>query len=106
MPLRVKIKVPVYRTEQHPRDFIITFPKVYHAGFSHGFNISEAVNIATPDWIPYAKQAMQDYAEDGFLKKGSFPYEWLIIENIKRIHEFFFTPDARKEVITSGLSMS
>ena len=26
---------------------------VYHAGFSHGFNITEAVNIVTSDWIEY-----------------------------------------------------
>jgi hypothetical protein len=88
----------VYRTEQKPREFIITFPRVYHAGFSHGFNISEAVNIATPDWIPFAKMAMKDYAQDGFFKKGSFPFEWLIMENVKKIREFDFTLEAKKQV--------
>ena len=88
----------MYRTEQHPRDFIITFPRVYHAGFSHGYNIGEAVNIATPDWIPYAKLAMKDYASESFLKKGSFPYEWLIVENMKKMNDFNYSEEAREEV--------
>lgn len=41
---------------------------------------------------------MKDYAQDGFLKKGSFPYEWLIVENVKRINQFIYSPKARKEV--------
>lgn len=76
----------------------MTFPKAYHAGFSHGFNISEAVNIATMDWIPYAKMALDDYAKDKYLKKGSFPYEWLVMENLKRIDELDLTKDAQLQV--------
>jgi len=51
----------------------VTFPKAYHAGFSHGWNVSEAVNVALVDWIPTGFQALEDYASDGFLKKTSFP---------------------------------
>eukprot|EP01052_Picozoa_sp_SAG31_P028378 SAG31_NODE_2734_length_5172_cov_2.068007_2_plen_176_part_00 len=37
--------VPVYKCDQEARSFIVTFPKAYHAGFSHGFNCGEAVNF-------------------------------------------------------------
>lgn len=47
----------------------MTFPKVYHGGFSHGFNCGEAVNIVTPEWIEYYKSAMIDNARNGFKKK-------------------------------------
>jgi len=50
--------IPVYRTDQKPGEFIITFPDVYHGGFSHGFNCGEAVNIVTPEWIPFYKKAI------------------------------------------------
>jgi hypothetical protein len=40
---------------------IVTYPKVYHSGFSNGFNINEAVNIVTTDWLPFDMQAIEDY---------------------------------------------
>lgn len=34
----LKHGVPVYKALQEPGDFVITFPRAYHAGFSHGNN--------------------------------------------------------------------
>jgi hypothetical protein len=34
--LLTKRNVPVYRAVQAPGEFVITFPRAYHAGFSHG----------------------------------------------------------------------
>ena len=51
--------VPVYKIVQTPGSFVVTFPRAYHAGFSHGFNIAEAVNFAATDWLPFGRNAMQ-----------------------------------------------
>lgn len=38
--------INVYRTIQYPGEIILTLPKGYHAGFSSGSNMSEAVNLS------------------------------------------------------------
>lgn len=42
----IKNGISVYKTIQNPGEIIFTLPKAYHCGFSTGFNISEAVNLA------------------------------------------------------------
>lgn len=42
------VGIPVYRAEQGGEEFIITFPRGYHAGFN---NLAEATNFATTSWI-------------------------------------------------------
>ncbi|CAM0879317.1 unnamed protein product [Alopecurus aequalis] len=54
--------VPVYKAIQRPGEFVITFPRSYHAGFSHGFNCGEAVNFAIGDWFPMGSLASKRYA--------------------------------------------
>uniref|UniRef100_A0A804PLC2 Lysine-specific demethylase REF6 n=1 Tax=Zea mays TaxID=4577 RepID=A0A804PLC2_MAIZE len=68
--------VPVYRAIQKPGEFVVTFPRAYHSGFSHGFNCGEAVNFATGEWFPLGAVASQHYA---LLKRiPVLPYEELL----------------------------
>ncbi|CAN6274825.1 unnamed protein product [Urochloa humidicola] len=68
--------VPVHRAVQKPGEFVITFPRAYHSGFSHGFNCGEAVNFATGEWFPLGAVASQRYA---LLKRiPVLPYEELL----------------------------
>ncbi|KAL6902365.1 hypothetical protein ACP4OV_005241 [Aristida adscensionis] len=53
----VSCGVPCCRLVQYPGEFVVTFPRAYHIGFSHGFNCGEAANFATPQWLKFAKEA-------------------------------------------------
>ncbi|GMH16746.1 hypothetical protein Nepgr_018587 [Nepenthes gracilis] len=53
----IKAGVPCCRLVQNAGEFVVTFPRAYHLGFSHGFNCGEASNIATPEWLRFAKDA-------------------------------------------------
>merc|ERR1719285_1275493 len=54
--------VPVYRMDQHAGEFIITFPRAYHTGFNHGYNLAEAVNFAPPDWLQIGRKCVEHYS--------------------------------------------
>ena len=45
--------IQVYRMDQHAGEFMVTFPRAYHAGFNQGFNLAEAVNFAPADWVTH-----------------------------------------------------
>ncbi|XP_010248780.1 PREDICTED: lysine-specific demethylase REF6 isoform X2 [Nelumbo nucifera] len=53
----VSLGIPCCRLVQNAGEFVVTFPRAYHSGFSHGFNCGEAANIATPEWLKVAKEA-------------------------------------------------
>ncbi|XP_024380326.1 uncharacterized protein [Physcomitrium patens] len=49
--------VPCCRLVQNAGEYVVTFPRAYHLGFSHGFNCGEAANFATPGWLEVAREA-------------------------------------------------
>jgi len=42
---------------QNAGEFVITFPRGYHAGFNLGFNCAESVNFALESWIELGRKA-------------------------------------------------
>ncbi|QRV82296.1 JmjC domain, hydroxylase [Ceratobasidium sp. AG-Ba] len=42
---------------QHQGEFVITYPRGYHAGFNVGFNCAESVNFALESWIEIGRRA-------------------------------------------------
>lgn len=72
-------KVPFNTVTQEQGQFIVTWPRAYHQGFNHDFNIAEAINFATRKWIWYGRTAIPctcRYVKNSFIdkKKCSFLY--------------------------------
>ena len=68
--------VPVFRADQREGEFMVTFPRAYHAGFNQGFNFAEAVNFATKDWLKIGRECVQVYKK--MLKPPIFSHNELI----------------------------
>lgn len=43
--------IKITKILHNPGEFVVIFDSVYHQGFNFGFNIAEAVNFATPQWL-------------------------------------------------------
>ncbi len=77
-------KVKVYKTLQMPGEFILTFPGSYHAGFSTGINIGEAVNFVSRSWFDFGFKCQEIYRKTRE-KIPVIPIDWLVIENIANL---------------------
>ncbi|KAK2384513.1 lysine-specific demethylase JMJ18 [Trifolium repens] len=73
--------VPVYRTVQRSGEFVITFPRAYHCGFSCGFNCAEAVNAAPYDWFVHGQNAAEIYSLQ--CRKTSLSHDKLLFGSAK-----------------------
>ena len=62
----------------------MTYPGAYHAGFSTGLNIGEAVNFATKSWFNYGMKCQQIYRASRE-RIPVFPIEWVLVENIRNM---------------------
>jgi len=67
----------VHRCVQHAGEFVLTFPRAYHAGFNSGFNCAEAVNVAPVDWLPHGQIAIELYCQQG--RKTSISHDKLLL---------------------------
>lgn len=71
--------IDCYYADQNPNELIITYPKVYHAGFNSGFNFNEAVNFTSELWLDYGEAAIEDYKP---LNKENVFNHYKLLENI------------------------
>ncbi|EFX69009.1 hypothetical protein DAPPUDRAFT_301194 [Daphnia pulex] len=55
--------VPIYRIDQAAGEFIVTFPRAYHAGFNQGYNFAEAVNFTPSDWLDKGRECIENYSQ-------------------------------------------
>ncbi|KAI0312283.1 hypothetical protein OF83DRAFT_1146906 [Amylostereum chailletii] len=99
-PQRIKdAGVRVYSCNQRAGEFVLTYPKAYHAGFNHGLNFNEAVNFALPDWLPLGRQCIQRYREHR--KHPVFSHDELLItitEQSKSMATALWLRDSLKEM--------
>ena len=81
--------IPIYKARQKPGEFIVTFPQAYHCGFNAGFNVAEAVNFATNDWLSFGLKCTERYRIFG--RRQAFSHDELICKLCQRLEIFRFT---------------
>lgn len=75
----IKNGIPCIYVDQHPNEFVITYPRVYHAGFNCGFNLNEAVNFTLPQWLEHGEKSIDDYRK---IKKENVFSHFELVESI------------------------
>ncbi|KAG7193550.1 uncharacterized protein KQ657_000619 [Scheffersomyces spartinae] len=73
--------IDVVYCDQNPNEYVITYPKVYHAGFNCGFNFNEAVNFTMDSWLPFGEDAIKNYKD---IRKENVFDHFKLLENILR----------------------
>ncbi|CAA0823782.1 Lysine-specific demethylase JMJ18 [Striga hermonthica] len=74
--------VPVFRAVQNSGEFVLTFPRAYHAGFNCGFNCAEAVNVAPVDWLQHGQSAVELYSSQR--RKTSISHDKLLLATARK----------------------
>ena len=80
-----------------PGEYILTCPGSYHAGFSTGLNIGEAVNFVSKSWFDYGFKC-QDIYRKSREKIPVFPIDWLLVENIKAIDQTALDEETKEKI--------
>ncbi|CAN4081939.1 unnamed protein product [Withania somnifera] len=93
--------VPVYRAVQKPGEFVLTFPRAYHAGFNCGFNCAEAVNLGPVDWLEHGLNAVELYSEQS--RKTSLSHDKLLIGAASEAIRALWELSALKNVNSTNL---
>jgi len=101
----MKEGIPVYKTFQEPHEMVITFPGAYHCGFSQGFNIAEAVNLATPDWLKDTQRHDDLNKIENFVKRSCFSREWLLCSVIEHMESGNFTNEGKTSIVKSYIKL-
>jgi histone demethylase JARID1 len=89
--------VPIYRMQHEAGSFIITYPRAYHAGFNHGFNIAESVNFSPGTWLPYGRICINKYHHTH--RPTAFAHDQIICTAAIRDNISQFTADVHAIII-------
>lgn len=75
--------IKIYKAYQRPKEYILTLFNAYHAGFSQGFNVGEAVNVVSIESLDVIRKA-QIY--NAISQKSHKPpvicFDWLVAGNL------------------------
>ena len=75
--------VEVFQLLQKPGEFVVTWPRAYHAGFSHGHNVGEAVNFGTAEWVTAGRSAVEGYARGVGKRDAVFSHDRMVMDTAR-----------------------